>query len=59
MCKQLKDGGLSGWPAIKVVCAYCGFEVKSNALYGVKVVNDVMKKCCLYRRCIEKFNFEV
>ena len=47
-----------GWPVIRVVCAYCSIEVKSNALYGVKVVGNVIKKCCLYRRCIEKFNLE-
>ena len=48
-----------GWPVIRVVCAYCGIEVKSNALYGVKVDNDVIKKCCLYVSCIEKFKLEV
>lgn len=44
-----------GWPLILVHCGYCGNQIKSNEVFGVKVVAGKLKKCCDSDACIEQF----
>jgi hypothetical protein len=46
---------LCGWPVIDVVCGFCGRIVSSDSLFGIKVEDNKIIKCCGSEVCIEKF----